>query len=60
MCWAIVSGAAWLSGMLIAFRLNSVQSNVGDGEEFEYIIAAVVGALVLSIVNAVIQAIVPG
>ena len=29
--------------MIVAFRLNSVQANVGDGEEFEYIIAAVVG-----------------
>ena len=39
----IVSAAAWLVGMLTAFRLNSVQANVGDGEEFQYIIAAVVG-----------------
>jgi simple sugar transport system permease protein len=44
----IVSGAAWLSGMLIAFRLNSVQADVGDGEEFEYIIAAVVGGNLLT------------
>jgi simple sugar transport system permease protein len=44
----IVSGAGWLSGMLIAFRLNSVQANVGDGEEFEYIIAAVVGGNLLT------------
>ncbi len=44
----MVSGAAWLSGMLIAFRLNSVQANVGDGEEFEYIIAAVVGGNLLT------------
>jgi simple sugar transport system permease protein len=44
----IVSGAAWLAGMLIAFRLNSVQANVGDGEEFEYIIAAVVGGNLLT------------
>jgi simple sugar transport system permease protein len=44
----LVSGAAWLSGMLTAFRLNSVQANVGDGEEFEYIIAAVVGGNLLS------------
>ena len=44
----LVSGAAWLSGMLTAFRLNSVQSNVGDGEEFEYIIAAVVGGNLLT------------
>ncbi|MBA3604423.1 MAG: hypothetical protein H0W46_00320, partial [Acidimicrobiia bacterium] len=44
----MVSSAAWLSGMLIAFRLNSVQANVGDGEEFEYIIAAVVGGNLLT------------
>jgi ribose/xylose/arabinose/galactoside ABC-type transport system permease subunit len=44
----MVSGAAWLVGMLIAFRLNSVQANVGDGEEFQYIIAAVVGGNLLT------------
>jgi ribose/xylose/arabinose/galactoside ABC-type transport system permease subunit len=44
----LVSAAAWLVGMLIAFRLNSVQANVGDGEEFEYIIAAVVGGNLLT------------
>jgi ribose/xylose/arabinose/galactoside ABC-type transport system permease subunit len=44
----MVSGAAWLVGMLVAFRLNSVQANVGDGEEFEYIIAAVVGGNLLT------------
>ena len=44
----IVSAPAWLVGMLIAFRLNSVQANVGDGEEFEYIIAAVVGGNLLT------------
>jgi simple sugar transport system permease protein len=44
----VVSGAAWLCGMLTAFRLNSVQSNVGDGEEFEFIIAAVVGGNLLT------------
>lgn len=43
-----VSGAAWLVGMLIAFRLNSVQANVGDGNEFLYIIAAVVGGNLLT------------
>ena len=37
-----------LVGMLIAFRLNSVQANVGDGEEFFYIIAAVVGGNLLT------------
>jgi ribose/xylose/arabinose/galactoside ABC-type transport system permease subunit len=44
----MVSGAAWLVGMLLAFRLNSVQANVGDGEEFQYIIAAVVGGNLLT------------
>jgi simple sugar transport system permease protein len=44
----IVSAAAWLVGMLTAFRLNSVQANVGDGEEFQYIIAAVVGGNLLT------------
>ncbi len=44
----IVSGAAWLVGMLLAFRLNSLQAGAGDGEEFEYIIAAVVGGTMLT------------
>ena len=44
----LVSVAAWLVGMLIAFRLNSVQANVGDGLEFFYIIAAVVGGNLLT------------
>jgi ribose/xylose/arabinose/galactoside ABC-type transport system permease subunit len=44
----LVSGAAWLSGMLIAFRLTSVQADVGNGQEFEYIIAAVVGGNLLT------------
>lgn len=42
-----VSVAAFIVGMLIAFRLNSVQANVGDGQEFFYIIAAVVGGNLL-------------
>jgi ribose/xylose/arabinose/galactoside ABC-type transport system permease subunit len=40
--------AAWLTGMIIAFRLKSVQANQGVGEEFEYIIAAVVGGTLLT------------
>ena len=44
----IVSGAAWLVGMLLAFRLSSLQAGAGDGEEFEYIIAAVVGGTLLT------------
>ena len=44
----IVSAAAWLVGMLLAFRLNSLQASTGDGEEFEFIIAAVVGGTLLT------------
>lgn len=44
----IVSGAAWLVGMLLSFRLSSLQAGAGDGEEFEYIIAAVVGGTMLT------------
>ncbi len=43
-----VSVAAFLVGMLLAFRLNSVQANVGNGQEFLYIIAAVVGGNLLT------------
>jgi simple sugar transport system permease protein len=44
----LVSTAAFVTGMVIAFRLNSVQSNVGDGNEFRYIIVAVVGGNLLT------------
>ncbi|MFV2039000.1 MAG: ABC transporter permease [Acidimicrobiales bacterium] len=44
----MVSVAAFVTGMVIAFRLNSVQSNVGDGQEFRYIIVAVVGGSLLT------------
>jgi ribose/xylose/arabinose/galactoside ABC-type transport system permease subunit len=44
----LVSFSAFIVGMLIAFRLNSVQANVGDGNEFLYIIAAVVGGNLLT------------
>ncbi len=44
----MVSIAAFVTGMVIAFRLNSVQSNVGDGNEFRYIIVAVVGGCLLT------------
>jgi len=44
----IVSAAAWLVGLLLAFRLNTLQSGTGDGLEFEYIIAAVVGGTMLT------------
>jgi len=44
----LVAGAAWLVGMLLAFRLNTIQANTGDGLEFQYIIAAVVGGTLLT------------
>lgn len=44
----IVSTAAWLVGVLLAFRINSIQANTGDGQEFEFIIAAVVGGCLLT------------
>ncbi len=44
----LVSVAAWLVGTLLAFRLNTIQASTGDGEEFEYIIAAVVGGTALT------------
>lgn len=44
----IVTSAAWLVGLLLAFRLNTIQSGTGNGLEFEYIIAAVVGGTLLT------------
>ena len=44
----LVSGAAWITGLLIAFRLTAVQADVGDGNEFRYIIVAVVGGNLLT------------
>ena len=44
----IVSAAAWLVGMLTAFRFESIQADVGDGLEFRFIIAAVVGGCLLN------------
>ncbi|NNE96984.1 MAG: hypothetical protein HKN24_13240 [Acidimicrobiales bacterium] len=44
----LVSVAAWLVGLLLAFRLNTLQSGTGNGLEFEYIIAAVVGGTLLT------------
>ncbi len=44
----IVGVAAWLVGLLLAFRLNTLQSGTGNGLEFEYIIAAVVGGTLLT------------
>ena len=44
----LVSFAAWFVGLLVAFRINSIQANAGDGQEFLYIIAAVVGGTLLT------------
>lgn len=44
----LVSFAAWFVGLLVAFRIPSIQSNAGDGSEFLYIIAAVVGGTLLT------------
>lgn len=40
--------AAWLVGTIAAVRLTSVQANQGIGEEFIYIIAAVIGGCLLT------------
>lgn len=37
------AGAAWLVGMMTAFRLRSALSSQGVGQEFVFIIAAVIG-----------------
>ena len=44
----LVAFAAWFVGILVAFRIFSIQANAGDGQEFLYIIAAVVGGTVLT------------
>jgi ribose/xylose/arabinose/galactoside ABC-type transport system permease subunit len=44
----LVSFAAWLVGVLVAFRIKSIQANLGNGEEFDYIIAAVVGGTLMT------------
>ncbi len=44
----MVSVAAFVAGMVLAFRLNSVQADVGNGQEFRYIIVAVVGGNLLT------------
>lgn len=44
----LVTFAAWLLGMLLAFKLNAIQANTGNGLEFDYIIAAVVGGTALT------------
>ncbi|MFI6597484.1 ABC transporter permease [Nonomuraea sp. NPDC050536] len=42
------SGAAWLVGSIMALRYTSVQANIGIGQEFIYIIAAVIGGCLLT------------
>ncbi|HEX6074306.1 MAG TPA: ABC transporter permease [Micromonosporaceae bacterium] len=57
--------AAWLVGTILALRLTSVQANTGIGQEFIYIIAAVIGGCLLtggygSAVGAAIGAVIFG
>jgi simple sugar transport system permease protein len=40
--------AAWLVGTMLALKSTSVQANAGIGQEFEYIIAAVIGGCLLT------------
>ncbi|MBG0832052.1 ABC transporter permease [Planomonospora sp. ID67723] len=40
--------AAWLVGSIMALRFTSVQANAGLGQEFVYIIAAVIGGCLLT------------
>jgi simple sugar transport system permease protein len=42
------AGAAWLVGSINALRLTSVQANTGIGQEFIFIIAAVIGGCLLT------------
>jgi simple sugar transport system permease protein len=42
------ASAAWLVGVITALRLTSVQANSGIGQEFTYIIAAVIGGCLLT------------
>ncbi|KTR94199.1 ribose ABC transporter permease [Microbacterium testaceum] len=42
------AGAAWLVGMISLFRTSTVQANTGVGQEFIYIICAVVGGCLLT------------
>jgi simple sugar transport system permease protein len=42
------SGAGWLVGMLLLFTTSTVQSNTGVGQEFIFIICAVVGGCLLT------------
>jgi simple sugar transport system permease protein len=56
---------AWFTGMHILFAFNSVQSGIGVGNEFIYIVAAVVGGCLLtggygSVIGAAIGAFIFG
>lgn len=42
------AGAGWLVGMLLLFTTSTVQSNTGVGQEFIYIICAVVGGCLMT------------
>ncbi|TPW73991.1 ABC transporter permease [Schumannella soli] len=42
------AGAGWLVGMISLFRTSTVQANTGVGQEFIYIICAVVGGCLLT------------
>ena len=43
-----VSAAAAVVGAMLVLRLTSVQANAGIGEEFQYIVAAVIGGCLLT------------
>jgi simple sugar transport system permease protein len=60
-----VSFLAWFTGMHILFEFNTVQSGIGVGNEFIYIVAAVVGGCLLtggygSVIGAAIGAFIFG
>jgi len=42
------AGAAWLVGTISLLRFTTVQANQGIGQEFQYIIAAVIGGCLLT------------
>jgi simple sugar transport system permease protein len=42
------AGAGWLVGMLLVFRTSTVQAGTGVGQEFIYIICAVVGGCLMT------------
>jgi simple sugar transport system permease protein len=44
----VTAGCGWLVGMLLLFTTSTVQSNTGVGQEFVYIICAVVGGCLMT------------